>query len=283
MLKSNMRHLLPLALLGLTVALATPPARAAGGHLKVLTYNIAGLPDGFSTEHPSANMAAIGKRLASYDLALLQEDFAYGGSLRKTVSLRYQSPAFQRGERWDFGDGLSQFSVLPFAPLTREAWRACNGFFDAYNDCLTPKGFAYTRQTLATGIELDVYNVHLDAGGSEGDRAARTAQIAQLLAAIAEHSKDRALLVAGDTNIRGSQSELLERLEQQAGLTDVCEALRCPDPQRIDRIYVRSSSHLSWQPRSWSIDRHFVDAHGAPLSDHLAVSALLDWSSPTGS
>lgn len=36
------------------------PAQAAVGRLKILTYNIAGLPDGFSTEHPSANVAAIG-------------------------------------------------------------------------------------------------------------------------------------------------------------------------------------------------------------------------------
>src|SRR5438876_568747 len=159
------------------------PARAAAGRLKVLTYNIAGLPDGFSTEHPSLNMAAIGKRLAGYDLVLLQEDFVYGAALRETVTLQFQSPAFARGNRWHFGDGLSQFSALPFAPLTREPWRACHGLIDSYNDCLTPKGFSYTRQALASGVEIDVYDVHLDAGGSEGDRVAREAQISQLIAA----------------------------------------------------------------------------------------------------
>jgi endonuclease/exonuclease/phosphatase family metal-dependent hydrolase len=171
--------------------------------------------------------------------------------------------------------------VLPFGPLTREPWRACHGLIDAYNDCLTPKGFTYARQTLATGVEVDVYNVHLDAGGSEGDRAARAAQIAQLVAAIAEHSKDRALLLAGDTNIRAQQSELLQELTQKSGLIDVCRALNCPEPQRIDRIYVRSSAQLTWQPRRWALDRRFVDARGAPLSDHLAVSAVIDWSSAT--
>ncbi len=277
----GMRRVFPLALFGL-VALFGHASQAAVGHLKVLTYNVAGLPDGFSTAHPSANMPAIGKRLAGYDLALLQEDFAYGASLRQSVTLQYQSPPFVRGEHWHFGDGLSQFSVLPFAPLTREPWRACHGIFDSYNDCLTPKGFSYTRQTLATGVEIDVYDVHLDAGGSEGDRRAREAQIAQLIAAIAEHSKDRALLLAGDTNIRGRQSELLQELEQKTGLVDVCRTLHCPEPQRIDRIYVRSSAQLTWQARSWSIDRRFVDALGAPLSDHLPVSAELDWSSATG-
>jgi endonuclease/exonuclease/phosphatase family metal-dependent hydrolase len=86
-------------------------------------------------------------------------------------------------------------------------------------------------------------------------------------------------LLAGDTNIRGRQSELLQQFEQQAGLIEVCRSLHCPEPQRIDRIYVRSSAQLTWKPRSWGIDHHFVDAHGAPLSDHLAVTAELDWSS----
>lgn len=276
-----MRLVSSLRLLALVAVLSAQSAQAAVGHLKVLTYNVAGLPDGFSTEHPSANMPAIGKRFAGYDLVLLQEDFAYGASLRQNVTLRYQSPAFVRGDRFHFGDGLSQFSALPFTPLTRETWRTCNGIIDSYNDCLTPKGFSYTRQTLATGVEVDVYDVHLDAGGSDGDRAARESQIAQLIAAIAEHSKDRAVLLAGDTNIRGRQSELLQQLEQRAGLLDVCRALHCPDPGRIDRIYVRSSPHLSWQPRSWAIDRRFVDAQGVPLSDHLAVTAELDWSSST--
>ncbi|MES1173286.1 MAG: endonuclease/exonuclease/phosphatase family protein [Myxococcales bacterium] len=274
-----MRQGLALAMIGLMAQVA--PARAAVGHLKVLTYNIAGLPDGFSTEHPSANMAAIGKRLASYDLALLQEDFAYGASLRQAVTLQFQSPAFVRGHRFHFGDGLSQFSALPFAPLTREAWLTCHGIMDSYNDCLTPKGFSYTRQTLATGIEVDVYNVHLDAGGSEGDRTAREAQMAQLISAIAQHSKGRALLLAGDTNIRGGHSALLQQLERETGLSDVCSALHCPDPKRIDRIYVRSSEQLTWKPRSLAIDRGFVDAQGAPLSDHLALAAELDWASAT--
>jgi len=276
----SVRRSFPLLLCGLVASFGNV-AQAAVGHLKVLTYNVAGLPDGFSTEHPSANMPAIGKRLASYDLALLQEDFAYGAALRKTIPLQYQSPAFVRGDRWHFGDGLSQFSVLPFEPLEREPWRACHGLFDSYNDCLTPKGFTFTRQTLAAGVEVDVYNVHLDAGGSEGDRTAREAQVAQLIAAITEHSKARAVLLAGDTNIRGRQSELLQQLEQKTGLVDVCRSLHCPEPQRIDRIYVRSSPQLTWQPRRWSLDRHFIDDHGAPLSDHLAVTADLDWSSAT--
>ncbi len=248
------------------------------GRSKVLTYNIAGLPDGFSTAHPSANMMLIGKRLAAYDLVLIQEDFAYGAGLRAGITLHYQSPPFERGERWNFGDGLSQFAALPFTSLVREPWRACHGIVDSYLDCLTPKGFSFSRQELADGVRADVYNVHLDAGGGVADAAAREAQVLQLIAAIAERSRDHAVLLAGDTNIRFAQRELLDRLEQETGLIDVCSAVHCADPQRIDRVFIRSSATLKWHPRKWSIDPHFIDARGAPLSDHLAVSVELDWS-----
>ncbi|MEI9947862.1 MAG: endonuclease/exonuclease/phosphatase family protein [Pseudomonadota bacterium] len=252
-------------------------ARAAVGHLKVLTYNIAGLPDGFMTPHPSANMPRIGRLLGQYDLALIQEDFAYGALLRQSVTLAHQSPAFVRAGRFHFGDGLSQFATQAFTALQREPWRACHGMVDSYFDCLTPKGFISTRQRLAEGVEIDVYNVHLDAGPSSLDQQAREAQIDQLIEAIAQRSAGRPILLAGDTNLR-PQRDLLARFEA-TGLVDACEALHCPDPRRIDRVFYRSSPSLTLSARKWSIDRRFVDAKGQPLSDHLAVAVELDWQS----
>jgi hypothetical protein len=268
--------------LSLLVALLTVAwpwaAGAAVGQLKVLTYNIAGLPDGFMTPHPSANMPRIGSLLGHYDLVLLQEDFAYGTELRRSVTLPFQSPAFVRGGRFDFGDGLSQFAAHEFTALQREPWRACHGVVDSYYDCLTPKGFSSTRQRLAEGVELDVYNVHLDAGSSSADQRAREAQVDQLLEAIAHRSAGRPILLAGDTNL-GSERVLLTRFTQASGLSDVCSALHCPDARRIDRVFYRSSPALTLRPRKWRIDRRFVDAKGQPLSDHLAVAVELDWKS----
>ncbi|HKO51580.1 MAG TPA: endonuclease/exonuclease/phosphatase family protein [Polyangiaceae bacterium] len=253
-------------------------AGAASGRLKVLTYNVAGLPDGFMTAHPSANMARIGSLFTRYDLVLIQEDFAYGTVLRQSVKLPFQSPAFVRAGRFHFGDGLSQFAAQAFSPLQREPWRTCHGVVDSYFDCLTPKGFSLARQHLAEGVEVDVFNVHLDAGSSIEDQRAREAQVDQLLEAIAQRSAGRAIVLAGDTNLR-SQRDLLARFERTAGLLDVCEALRCPDRPRIDRVLFRSTPALTIKPRKWSIDRRFVDAKGQPLSDHLAVAVELDWSS----
>jgi endonuclease/exonuclease/phosphatase family metal-dependent hydrolase len=265
-------------LVGLFTAVWPWAAAAAVGHLKVLTYNIAGLPDGFMTPHPSANMPRIGSLLRHYDLVLIQEDFTYGAELRSSVSLPFQSPAFVRAGRFHFGDGLSQFATREFSALQREPWRACHGIVDSYFDCLTPKGFISTRQRLAEGVELDVYNVHLDAGSSSADQRAREAQVEQLVEAIVHRSAGRPILLAGDTNLRAPR-DLLKRLEHATGLLDVCEALHCPDAQRIDRVFYRSSPALTISPRKWRIDRRFTDAKGQPLSDHLAVAVELDWKS----
>lgn len=253
-------------------------AAAAAGHLKVLTYNIAGLPDGFMTAHPSANMPQIGPLLARYDLALIQEDFVYGELLRRRVTLPFQSPAFVRTGHYHFGDGLSQFAKGAFSALQREPWRTCHGIFDSYYDCLTPKGFTSTRQRLADGIEMDVYNVHLDAGPSDADQCAREAQLEQLAEAIAYRSLGRAVLLAGDTNLRAAPDSL-SRFERATGLVEVCETLRCPEPRRIDRVFYRNSPALTFRPRKWNIDRRFVDAKGKPLSDHLPVAVEFDWKS----
>jgi endonuclease/exonuclease/phosphatase family metal-dependent hydrolase len=252
-------------------------AGATSGRVRVVTYNVAGLPDGVMTAHPSANMPRIGELLNGYDLVFVQEDFAYAAELRRTLRFPHATDAFVRGGRLDFGDGLSQFARLPFAGIEREAWRSCHGIVDSFFDCLTPKGFTYARQTLAPGVDVDVYNLHMDAGGSQADKSARAAQIQQLIDTLRLRSAGSAVIVAGDTNIPSSQRTLLARFEKLTGLSDACEALRCPEPSRIDRIFFRSSDALTLTPRRWAIDRRFVDARRRPLSDHLAVSVELEW------
>lgn len=278
-MRGSWRPFLKGVLVGLAATLfGAVPARAASGRLRLITYNVAGLPDGVSTAHPSRNMPLIGRLLNGYDLALIQEDFAYAAELRSELAFPYTSEAFVRGRRMDFGDGLSLFAAQRFSDYQREAWRACNGVVDSFFDCLTPKGFSFARLRLAPNVTVDVYNVHLDAGWSAADRAAREAQIEQLLAALRTRSQGHAVLLAGDTNIPSSQRGLLERLQREGELRDACTALGCPEPGRIDRVLFRSNAELRWTPRQWRVERRFVDPQQQPLSDHLAVSVEFDWS-----
>jgi hypothetical protein len=69
----------------------------------------------------------------------------------------------------------------------------------------------------------------------------------------------------------------LQRLQRSTGLVDACDALRCGDAGRIDRVLYRNSSALRFSPKRWRVDRSFVDAKQRPLSDHLAVAVEFDW------
>jgi hypothetical protein len=261
-------------LLGLGPARASALDTTGTGHLKLLTYNVAGLPEGLSQSHPSVNLPLISKLLNRYDIVLVQEDFSYPALLRRSITHAFISPPSTQPS---LGDGLSEFSRLRFADFQRETWTACHGFIDSYNDCLAPKGFSYARHEFAPGVFVDIYDVHLDAGGGPGDRQARESQIAQLTLAIAKHSAGQAVIVGGDTNIRRGQSDLLQRFENDTGLSDACAAAHCAEPARIDRFFFRSSRTLTLTAKSVAIDSRFVDARGQALSDHFAVAAEFDW------
>jgi endonuclease/exonuclease/phosphatase family metal-dependent hydrolase len=260
-------------------AFAAPhaPQPAKTGVIQVLTYNVAGLPEGLSASRPVSNLPVIGARLNRYDLALIQEDYAYPALLRQRLTLPFVSPGFVPGDARHFGDGLSQFGKVPLAAPRRTPWRVCHGIVDSYFDCWTPKGIALTRAELAPGVSVDVYNVHLDAGGSAEDRAARESQLAQLIETIRENSDQRAAIIGGDFNLTRSERAKLQKLEDVLGARDVCAALGCPEPNRIDRILVRSSPELKLLPRSWRVDHGFRDPSGRPLSDHLAVAVQIAW------
>jgi endonuclease/exonuclease/phosphatase (EEP) superfamily protein YafD len=267
-----------IGLLAAANARAKPPAPLKGS-FSLLTYNVAGLPEGLSSSRPSVNMPLIGKLLNRYDLALVQEDFAYGRELRTAIAHQYATPAFMRVDRATLGDGLSQFSKTPFMGLLRETWRDCNGIFGAFFDCLAPKGFTFARHLLARGTSVDVYNVHLDAGYSGADERTRKSQLAQLWEAIDRLSRGRAVIVAGDTNLEPSESAVFNAFLAKAKLVDVCQKLGCAEPWRIDRVMFRSTAAVRLTARSWRTDQTFTDHAGAPLSDHLPVSVDFDWSS----
>ena len=63
------------------------------------------------------------------------------------------------------------------------------------------------------------------------------------------------------------------------GLTDVCTALECSEPTRIDKFLYRSNSAVTISPVTWTnADPDFTDAAGQPLSDHDPVVVDFEWS-----
>lgn len=269
-------------------SLANDPA-----YLSLLTYNVAGLPEGFSGGNPKRNTTLISPLLNPFDVVVVQEDFSYHNDLVSLVDHPYQSSP--DGQAKALGDGLNTLSRVTFKTFERTPWRDCNGTFDSGSDCLTPKGFTRARLELGRGILLDVYDVHMDAGLGDADRRVRTKNFAQLAQAIRSKSPDVAVLVAGDFNERYRDTgDNMERLLAETGLMDSWVdfvhqgvlpgpdglASRCgsQDPndagcERIDKVLFRGSASVELMLTEYAVEgATFTDPNGAQLSDHRPVS-----------
>ncbi|RMG97139.1 MAG: hypothetical protein D6705_09375 [Deltaproteobacteria bacterium] len=249
-----------------------PPAE---GTFDLLVYNVAGLPQGISGSNPETNIPMMSPLLDDYDLVLVQEDFSYHEELAKDATHPYQSEPKPPAGGTDLGDGLNRFSVFPFTDFERHAWEQCSGQFDMGSDCLTSKGFSVGLHELAPGVLVDVVNLHMDAGSAPSDVEARKAQVAQLVGYMQQRAPDRALVVAGDTNMDEEDEADFVSLLEGLGLRDACRELDCPDPYRIDRAMLRDSDVVELSATSWSLDDRFVTEDGEPLSDHEAVAVTI--------
>jgi endonuclease/exonuclease/phosphatase family metal-dependent hydrolase len=118
----------------------------------------------------------------------------------------------------------------------------------------------------------------MDAGETRADEEARAAQTEQLLQTIDRESKGRAVIAAGDTNVRPANNPILARLMAKAELADACAELDCPDRDCIDRVLYRSSRDVELKVLRFRIADEFVDHSGRALSDHEAVSVRFSWS-----
>lgn len=253
------------------------------GELRVLTYNVAGLPDGISSAGAPLleRMPQIAALLEDYDVVGLQEDFdteghaALVGEATHPASRWFDALA---AEDRVYGAGLSQLSRTEVVDYYEEHYDQCNGVFDGSSDCLASKGFQVLTLSLG-GEELDFYNTHHEAGGGDEDVAARSSQVDQVIAAVAARSSDRAVLYTGDFNLRPSDIEDVEPLARydEAGLPRSCDLLDCAESDHIDQLRLRSSPTLEVWPIAWSRETVFVDGDGADLSDHPAVSITLGW------
>ncbi|KUO03134.1 jacalin-like lectin [Streptomyces caeruleatus] len=272
-----------LALTGLAATGSAPAAAATGGTFNVLTYNVAGLPEGLSSGNPEANTPLIAPRLAAYDIVNVQEDFNYHAALYAGDNHPYRT-ATSGGV--PFGDGLNTLSDHPFEDFERVKWNKCTG-----TNCLTPKGFSLARVRLAEGVFVDLYNVHTNADDTDDALAARRANVEQLSDFIQANSSGNAVIVMGDTNTRYTRSgDNIRTLADENGLTDAwvrlakggvrptqgADALLCPTSappnacEVVDKVLYRGSELLTLNATRYNNEwASFLDSAGGNLSDHF--------------
>ena len=262
------------------------------GELSVLTYNVAGLPEGINADqHPTRHMHLVSPLLNSYNIVNVQEDFYYHDSLYKHITLPYKSKYVADVI---FGDGLNTVSAIPFLYYTRTKWDSCNG-----TDCLTPKGFTYCRLRFKEGVYVDLYNVHCNAGSETADLKARRSNISQLCRYIDSYSDKNAIILMGDFNCRYTRTgdnlreinnrdiksvwvELLRGgvypLQDGNSLTDCSPNATNATCEVVDKIFYRSSDKITITPTYYQLDNPlFYDSIGDPLSDHKPMNAKFSY------
>jgi endonuclease/exonuclease/phosphatase family metal-dependent hydrolase len=277
---------------------AAQPSDGPSGEFLALTYNVAGLPMGLSSSMPELFTPMIGPLLNDYDLVLVQESWltpdpnpgdplrVYHELLVEASEHPYKSvpadvPWGTDPDRPDalLGDGLNMFSDFPFGETTRVRWPTC---VQTASDCLALKGFSATRMELDEGVSVDVYNLHMEAGGSAEDDAARDAGIDLLVDFMADYSDRTAVIVGGDFNLHTDSEPAatqFARLLDEAGLQDACTVHECDRPGSIDKFLFRSSDALELSAESFSFETDvFVSDAGEPLSDHDPLAVRFAWS-----
>ena len=196
--------------------------------------------------------------------------------------------------------------------VSRTHWKTYFGKFSHALDEMVTKGFRRYDLTLASGRQLVVYNMHMDAsdrndvydGTDQKDRQARLGEWIQLRDDIMERLDDRPVIVVGDLNsfyTRDSiQSNFIEAINAtgRAKATDVWVELERKglypelreitagkereeyeeDGEKFDKIiYINPTNGQQLKAVSFKCDTEDFQYDGKPLSDHDPVSAVFEW------
>ncbi|CAK7207016.1 hypothetical protein SEUCBS139899_009824 [Sporothrix eucalyptigena] len=284
--------------IAVAVLLGSGTARAAtSGSFDILSMNVAGLPAILqSNDVPgdkATNAGTIGSDFAKYgyDVINVQEDFNYHAYIYATDNHTYRT-ATSGGA--GIGSGLNTLANFDWIDFTRIGWNKCS---DASgSDCLTPKGFTLMRVKVDSGVYVDMYNIHADAGTESGDETARNANLQQVADYIDTWSIGNAVIVFGDTNSRYTRTaDDIGIFASQNGLTDAWIQLErggvvptvesvCDNPsttndcETVDKVFYRGNSILGINATYFNYEStKFVQADGDILSDHNPITVVFSW------
>ena len=289
------------AVLVAACALAVLPAPAAAAnsrnpvhHVSVLSYNILGLPEFIAKQDREKWMPVIARRSCPFNIVLFQEDYTYHDLLRRNAAchkfIRQAPGATDTTGQRAFGLGLSNMSKLltggkvfgsGLSVFTRHlvtrnegiSYGDCKGYLDHQQDCFSDKGAQLITVKFATGITLDLYNTHLDAGRAKEDQEVRQKQLARLARFVEEKSRNRPVIMAGDFNLNWRFPEMRQSLEgfmHRLGLTRVGEAQNPKNP--VDHILFRKGGTIDLSVIRAGLAPGFA-VRGQSLSDHEPITA----------
>lgn len=303
----------------------------------VATLNIDGLPKKILVFNVNADgpgdegTSRIGKYLMqkNYDIVCMQEDFNYHGVLAPWLEDTYKFDTWSGavgidlpGKKIDFlhaqnerfecdGLGACWKNDIMITSTERVKWESSFGKFSHAADELVTKGFRRYEATLPSGIQLLIYNMHMDAssladekeGKDSMDLAARQSEWQQLKNDVLDHLDSRPIIIMGDLNSyycrdhiqkqfiddiaatgKGTASDVWIELEKggtyPAPVDTIVyceEQYNLLDGEALDKIiYINPVSGTQIKPLSVILDKEGYQYNGKALGDHYPLSATFE-------
>ena len=301
-------------------------AEAQEGQFTVCAMNVDGLPQkifGFSLNGDgpgSSGTKAISAKMATYgwDIIAVSEDFNYHTELMSSLS-GYSSGTHRGGVSGlsNKTDGLNLIWKNSVS-VSGEKWVGWNdnyasGLLGTGNgaDTMIDKGYRFYQATVADGVTIDVYIMHMDADSDAEDIAARESQLKQLASAIKASNNGNPIIVMGDTNCRYTRENLktlfIDSINEDSRFTiqdawiehirqgdypvqgsdaivavDKGGSYEYPQAEIVDKVFYinNTDSEVTIQADYYQIATDFVDASGTALADHWPVVVQFTYSIP---
>ena len=289
------------ALITLLIFCTPAPLLAANLQLRVLTYNIWGLPS--PKAHATWRYGEIAKRLGAYDVIAFEEAWS------SNTDVVWQIPTHPYhafgGQVHGMGgaSGLILASKYPIVESHFLGFTICAGW-----ECLAKKGVLMTRIQISPGLQVDFYMTHLNAWDEH--ELIRSSQIMELVGMINDYSLDNPIVIMGDLNAGFRSNNYWELLGGVGALRDsyldYVSTLHSPTqeqvdgysfdvvknpwaatelseektPQRLDYIFYRDSAVARLRVRESKLVFTEPVQGNKPLSDHYGLTTVFDVSRP---
>lgn len=260
-------------------------------------------PDGRESE----GATAIGNRVRTtgWDITAMSEDFNFHSDLVAPLSDLYYvgTHGGKVSTLTNSTDGLGLLVTKKlgwsFSNETRVKWNEHYGETNHGADGLINKGFRYYTITIAPGVEIDFYCLHMDAEDDQGDIDARASQMKQLASYIKGTNNGRHILILGDTNCRYTRDKvkelLIDGINADARFTihdawielvrngvypklgDGAIMTSAEGPQRgevVDKVFwiENSESPLKIKANSYLHDTSFTESDHFPLTVNFTIT-----------
>lgn len=235
--------------------------------LKVITYNVAGLPDLFTYDRNLAPMDKrfdyIGKQLRKYDIVGLQEVFISKRSIIEAhLSDYFLAHGTDTGMSNRFGSGVYTFVRWTIRKLYYERWRKSEG-----PDSLSHKGFVMVTTKVSDELLVDVYNLHGQAGGENNFGVDNMHQLVDAMK-LMSLGQGRPILLIGDFNCRFGDEQCTVFVET-SGVTTVF-----PEQKGVDHAFYHENDS-GWKISVVEYRKVFDELMGGRLvSDHEGFETI---------